>query len=60
MIEKAKEIVEQRSITNFSGSHGRLDKWKHQFNIKQMKVCGKSGDVQGILLIRGRNDFQKY
>lgn len=44
LIEKAKEIAEHLGIV---GSRGWLDKWKQRFNIKQMKICRESGDVQG-------------
>ena len=47
LIKKAKEIAERLGIVDFQGSRGWLDKWKQRFNIKQMKVCGESGDVQG-------------
>ena len=47
LIEKAKEIAERLGIVDFQGSRGWLDKWKQWFNIKQMKVGGESGDVQG-------------
>ena len=47
LIEKAKEIAERLGKSNFKGSRGWLDKWKARFNIKQVKVCGESGDVRG-------------
>ena len=47
LIEKAKEIAETLGILDFSGSRGWLDKWKLRYNIKQMKICGESGDVRG-------------
>ena len=47
LIEKAKEIAERLGISDFKGSRGWLDKWKLRYNIKQVKVCGESGDVRG-------------
>ena len=47
LIEKAKEIAERLGKSNFKGSRGWLDKWKARFNIKQVRVCGESGDVRG-------------
>ena len=47
LIDKAKEIAERLGKFNFKGSRGWLDKWKARFNIKQVKVCGESGDVRG-------------
>ena len=42
LIEKAKEIV---SKPNFKGSNGWLEKWMKKYNIKQVAVCGETGDV---------------
>ena len=42
--EKAKEIAIK---TNFMGSRGWLDKWKKRFTVKEMKICGEPGDVEG-------------
>lgn len=50
LIEKAKEIAEQLGISDFKGSRGWLDKWKLKYNIKQVKVCGESGDVRGVTI----------
>ena len=47
LIEKARQIAEQLGVENFKGTHGWIDKWKKRYNIKQMNVCGESGDVQG-------------
>ena len=46
-MEKAKEIARHLGIADFQGSRGWLEKWKQRFNIKQMRVCGESGDVRG-------------
>ena len=45
--EESKRNSKASWIADFQGSHGWLDKWKQQFNIKQMRVCGESGDVRG-------------
>ena len=47
LMEKAKEIAEKLGISDFKGSQGWLDKWKKRYNVKQLKICGESGDVQG-------------
>ena len=47
LIEKAKQIAERLRKANFKGSQGWLEKWKLRHNIKQMRVCGESGDVRG-------------
>lgn len=47
LTEKAKEIAIKLGKPNFKGSRGWLDKWKKRFNIKELKVCGESGDVEG-------------
>ena len=47
LIEKAKEIAERLGKSNFKGSRGWLEKWKLRYNIKQVKICGESGDVHG-------------
>ena len=31
----------------FKGPNGWLEKWKSRYNIKQLKISGESGDVQG-------------
>ena len=46
-MEKAKEISEKLGKSDFKGSRGWLDKWKKTYNVKQLKICGESGDVQG-------------
>ena len=45
LTEKAKEITVNLGKPDFKGSRGWLDKWKKHFNVKEMKVCGESGDV---------------
>ena len=47
LTEKAKEIAEKLGKSNFTGSRGWLDKWKKRYNVKNLKVCGESGDVSG-------------
>lgn len=46
-MEKAKEIANKLGVPNFKGSRGWLDKWKKRFNVKQLKISGESGDVEG-------------
>ena len=47
LIEKAKQIAERLGKPNLKGSQGWLEKWKLRHSIKQMRVCGESGDVRG-------------
>ena len=47
LIEKAKEIAARLSKPNFNGSNGWLENWKNKYNIRQVAVCGESGDVHG-------------
>lgn len=46
-MENVKEIVERLKIANLKCSRGWLQKWKLRYNVKQLKVIGESGDVQG-------------
>ena len=46
-MEKAREIAEQLGKPDFKGTNGWLEKWKRRYNIKQVTVCGESGDVRG-------------
>ena len=45
LTEKAKEIAQRMGKSSFKGSGGWLEKWKKRYNIKQIKVSGKSGKV---------------
>lgn len=47
LTEKAKEIAEKLGKPDFKGSRGCLYKWKKRYSVKQLKICGESGDVQG-------------
>ena len=47
LIEKAKMIAATLGKPEFKGSQGWLEKWKKRFAIKQLKICGESGEVQG-------------
>ena len=47
LIEKAKQIAAALGKPEFKGSRGWLDKWKKRYNIKNFRICGESGDVQG-------------
>lgn len=49
LIEKAKEIAARLNKPDFKGSNGWLQKWKKKYNIRQVAVCGESGDVHGLL-----------
>ena len=44
---KVKEIANQMDVHEFKGSNGWLEKWKLLYNIRQMTICGESGDVSG-------------
>ena len=45
--EKAKQIAEHMGI-DFKASNGWLDKWKKKHHIKQLVICGESGDVATV------------
>ena len=52
LVEKAKEIATHLGKDGFKGSNGWLYKWKKIYNVKQLKVkqlkvSGESGDVDG-------------
>ena len=47
LIEKAKMIAATLGKPEFKGSQGWLEKWKKRFAIKELKICGESGEVQG-------------
>ena len=47
LILKAKEIANRMDVHEFKGSNGWLEKWKLRYNIRQMTICGESGDVSG-------------
>ena len=49
-MEKAKEISEKLGKPHFKGSRGWLEKWKKKYNVRQMTVCGESGDVCGMMV----------
>ena len=40
-------IVATLGKPEFKGTQGWLEKWKKRFAIKQLKISGKSGEVQG-------------
>ena len=44
LIAKAKEIATRLGI---EGSSDCLTKWKGRYNVKNIQVCGESGDVSG-------------
>lgn len=46
MMERGRQIPQQLGITNFKGTNGWLEKWKMRYNVKQIAICGESGDVQ--------------
>ncbi len=43
-------IAEALGKSDFKGSVGWLEKWKKRFSIKYFKICGESGDVQGVTI----------
>ena len=47
LVEKAKQIASSLGKHDFKGSNGWLQKWKHRYNIKQLRINGESGDVEG-------------
>ena len=47
LCEKAKQIAEQLTTTEFKASNGWLSRWKTRYNIKQVRICGESGEVSG-------------
>ena len=47
LMEKAKMIAATLGKSEFKGSQGWLEKWKKRFAIKQLKICGESGEVRG-------------
>ena len=34
-------------MAGFKGTNGCLEKWKKKYNVKNLAVCGESGDVCG-------------
>ena len=46
-MEKARQIAERHDMASFKGTNGWLDKLTKCYNVKQMAICGESGDVQG-------------
>ncbi len=50
LIQKGKMIAEALGKSDFKGSVGWLKKWKKRFSIKYFKICGESGDVQGVTI----------
>ena len=47
LIEKARQIAKHLGVENFKGTNRWIEKGKKRYNIKQMNVCGESGDIQG-------------
>ena len=47
-IEKVKMIAATLGKPEFKGSQGWLEKWKKKLAIKQLKICGESGEVQEV------------
>ncbi|XP_065831030.1 tigger transposable element-derived protein 4-like [Oscarella lobularis] len=47
LVEKGKEIARRLGVDDFKGSNGWLEKWKKRYNLRQVRVCGESGDVSG-------------
>ena len=47
LIEKAKQIDSSLGKQKFTRSNGWLEKWKRKYNIKELRISGESGDVEG-------------
>ena len=49
LCEKARQIAEQLNVAELKASNGWLARWKEleTNNVKQMRVCGESGEVCG-------------
>lgn len=47
LCEKAKQIAEQLNIADFKASNGWLARWKERHNVRQVRICGESGEVCG-------------
>ena len=50
LIEKEMQIVARLRELYFKASNGWLEKWKKRYNMKELKVCGESGDVVGTTI----------
>ena len=49
-MEKAKVIADKLRKPNLKGPRGWLDKSNKRFNVKQLKISGESGDVEGATI----------
>ena len=45
LIEIGMQIAAQLGELHFKASNGWLEKWKKRYNMRELKVCGESGDV---------------
>ena len=48
--EKALKIAERLGCNVLKESNGWLNLWKKSYNVRQIKNCGKSGDVSGATI----------
>ena len=58
LIEKVK-IAATLGKPEFRGSQGWLEKWKKRFATEQLKICGKSGEVQGETVDSWKEGYYK-
>ena len=50
LLEKAQTIAECLGNRDFVGTNGWLEKWKQRYYVRRVAICGKSGDVSGVMV----------